>query len=90
MGSKKVINYLFFFFTYNFLKLNIFSPNKNFAKVNLSNLPAVPADFITILEITLQKLVSLNLLDKKFTGSDFLSKMRVKFSNASKKVYLLN
>ena len=52
----------------------------------MSNLPAVPAEFVTILDITLQKLVAQNLLQKDFTGQTLFSKLRVKFSNASKKV----
>lgn len=61
-------------------------PHKNTPKSNLSPLPAVPNALVTILENILQKLVEWNLLDKEFTGPDLYNKMRVKFSNASKKI----
>ena len=88
MASEKVIHFcLYIYLTTKLKKSNLhFSPNKNFAKMNLSTLPAVPQEFVNILEKTLLKLVSLNLLGKEFIAPDFLTKMRVKFSNASKKV----
>ena len=42
---------------------------------------------MTLLDITLQKLTAANLLDKEFSGAEVFNKLRVKFSNASKKVY---
>lgn len=62
-----------------------FSPGKHFPKS--SPLPGVPNAFVTILDIILQKLVACNLLEKKFTGPNLFSKLRVKFANASKRYY---
>ena len=64
-----------------------FSTNKNLSKKsNVSPLPVVPLCIVSLLEITLQKLVGMNLLDKKLTGNNLFSKIRVKFSNATSKV----
>ena len=67
--------------------LILHSPNKNFSKSNPSPLPSVPTVFVTILENTLQKLVDFNLLEKDMTGPELFNKIRIKFSNASKKVH---
>ena len=89
MAPQKVI---FFKYKFNFtillhyIFIFFFSPNKNFSKANVTNLPAVPTAFVQILEITLQKLVAANLIDKQLSGPSFFCKMRVKFSNATKKV----
>ena len=48
----------------------------------------MPPVFVTILECTLQKLVAINAIEKPFVGPDLFSKLRVKFSNATKKVIL--
>lgn len=53
---------------------------------NVSPLPPVPKAFVSLLEITLQKLVGMNLLQKEFSGVAVFNKIRVKFSNCSKKV----
>ena len=42
----------------------------------------VPAEFATMLEMTLYKLVGNNLIPKNFVNSDFWRKLRTKFTNA--------
>ena len=42
----------------------------------------VPAEFATMLEMTLYKLVGNNLVPKTFVNSDFWRKLRTKFTNA--------
>ena len=77
---RKIIYYYFFV-------ISLWSsPNKNLP--NISPLPAVPKAFVAILEIILQKLVGLNLLPKQYSGPEIFNKIRVKFSNATKKVIL--
>ena len=68
------------------VKINFFSPNKHFAKKFASALPPVPPVFVSLLESTLQKLADLDMVDKEFVGTKLFIKMRVKFSNESKKV----
>ena len=63
-----------------------FSPNKNFSKLNPTPLPSVPQVLVSLLETTIQKLIGLNLLGVNMSVPDIFAKMRVKFSNASKKV----
>lgn len=55
--------------------------------MNNSPLPAVPAVFIAILDQILEKLVSLNIIDRDFIGEQLHAKLRIKFNNASKKVF---
>lgn len=50
---------------------------------NPKSLPLVPEEFITLLEVTLYKLIGANCFDRDMVGSDFHVKMRVKFQNAS-------
>ena len=49
-------------------------------------LPPVPPIFVNLVQISLYKLVGVNLIPKELVGADFFAKMRVKFQNASKKV----
>lgn len=57
------------------------------AKNNGSNLPSVPQQFVSVLEVVLQKLVGAGQLRKDLIGPDFFFKIRVKFNNATKKVF---
>lgn len=51
-------------------------------------LPAVPQVFVTILENILQKLANWKLIDPDLVGPALFVKIRVKFSNSTKKVKL--
>ena len=68
-----------FFLNYLILN-NSFSPS---GRSNESQLPSVPQQFASMLESTILKLVGLDLIPKDLVGSNFVTKLRVKFSNAS-------